>query len=697
MTDTYSIKFTSDGEPSGKTAISVAPTAVDNSTSIPIHGKYSTPFGEDLWTSIVHVMENFCSATGPSPTKVTMGQLWFDSTTQTLKVWKVLSVSPYTIGWAPVNSFDSNGTLSVALKTSVVDNGILDDSATYDGYYVTKGYSDAHYLPKGNYVAGTTALSKAKLKYSTDVTFDTNDTTALVTKKYVDDKVGVVGQLSFTVAPDGSMTATKALIGSANNLILDDTAVYDNYFITRDYADDRYFRVGTFVNSDHRESKVKIRYSPDVSYATNTDDDYTLVHKKYVTEAISIAAGAALSAPASGIVLSDGATLSNFVYNATVTGKFLSVNASGLLSWEPSGLPAWLSSTIGKGVLVSNGTTVNPMIGTGNQVLKTIDTGGVLSIGWGTGTPSWFPQTVPAKGVLTSDGTAVSSSIGSADTVLTVNSSNTLQWVSKTAIAGSSLPKSKGVVYVDSYGLPQVVLAEANDTVLTIDNTGTYKWLAKSSLGGSSGWTGTQHWRDETLNRYTATTYTNRTGFPIAVSIDDGNFANNGLQLYCDSALLLQSAISAGDCTASVTGIIPAGSTYKVVLFNNSPKVVQPRWRELTLQFNSGNSSFVTETLNDNGYFTTTSGFTMVWGSFRVDSNSNNIKGTQLFPVSFPIKCFQVIVGSTAGVISSGSASSEGFCVESFTNTGFSWYSAWNDRLIANQELGPIMFIAIGH
>lgn len=600
MTDTYTIRFTSDGEASGKTAITVAPTNVDNSTSIPIHGKYSTPFGEDLWTSILHVMENFCSATGPSPAKVTMGQLWFDSATQTLKIWRVLSVAPYTIGWAPVNSFDSSGTLSVALKTSVVDNGILDDSATYDGYFVTKGYSDAHYLPRGNYVSGTTALSKAKIKYSTDVTFDTGDTTALVTKKYVDDKIGVVGSLSISVDADGKMTATKAFLGSPDNFILNDTPAFNDYFVTRDYADDRYFLVGTFVNSTRRESRAKIQYSSDIAYASNTDDDYTLVHKKYVADAIAAAAGSGptIAVPSSGLVLSDGTALSNFAFTAANSGKFLSITQSGNLTWEDSGLPSWLSGTPAKGVLVSDGTAITPTIGTSGQFLKTIDTNGVLSIEWsGSSLPSWFPQTAPTKGVLVSDGTNVTSSIGGANTVLTVDASDTLQWVAKSSLGGGgvALPSTKGVLYINSTGSPTVVGSEGNDTVLSIDNTGAYMWIPKTSLGGSgTGWTGTEKWRDESANRFTATTYTNRTGFPIVVSIDDSVQSNNGLQLYCDGAILLQSVVAAANSTASLTGIIPAGSTYKVTLYNNSTNTVRLKWRELTLQFNggSGGSSF---------------------------------------------------------------------------------------------------------
>ena len=464
MTDTYTIRFTSDGETSGKTAITVAPTNVDNSTSIPIHGKYSTPFGEDLWSSILHVMENFCSTTGPSPAKVTMGQLWFDSATQTLKIWRVLSVAPYTIGWAPVNSFDSSGTLSVALKTSVVDNGILDDSATYDGYFVTKGYSDAHYLPKGNYVSGTTALSKAKIKYSTEVTFDTGDTTALVTKKYVDDKIGVVGSLSITVDADGKMTATKAFLGSPDNFILNDTPAFNDYFVTRDYADDRYFLVGTFDNSVRRQSRSKIKYSSDVVYATNSDDDYTLVHKKYVADAITAAASSSsIAVPPGGLVLSDGTELTNFAFTTDNSGKFLSVTPAGALSWADSGLPSWLSGTINKGVLVSDGSTISSIIGNGGKVLKTIDTSGVLSIGWGDAAmPSWFPQNVPVKGVLVSDGTNVSSSIGLAETVLSVDASNTLQWIAKSSLGGGGGSSGPTVAKLSTYSASFTVPATQN-------------------------------------------------------------------------------------------------------------------------------------------------------------------------------------------------------------------------------------------
>lgn len=70
---------------SGKTAIIVNDGTVDTSTSIALLGKNYQRFGELLNENLVHLLENFSSAT--APTNPIQGQLWFNTVTTYLMLY----------------------------------------------------------------------------------------------------------------------------------------------------------------------------------------------------------------------------------------------------------------------------------------------------------------------------------------------------------------------------------------------------------------------------------------------------------------------------------------------------------------------------------------------------------------------------------------------------------------------------------
>lgn len=69
--------YTVDYSDSGKSAILVNDGTVDTSTSIALIGKNYTRFGEVLNENLLHLLENFASATAPS--NPSEGQLWYDT------------------------------------------------------------------------------------------------------------------------------------------------------------------------------------------------------------------------------------------------------------------------------------------------------------------------------------------------------------------------------------------------------------------------------------------------------------------------------------------------------------------------------------------------------------------------------------------------------------------------------------------
>ncbi len=101
--------------------------------------------------------------------------------------------------------------------------------------------------------------------------------------------------------------------------------------------------------------------------------------------------------------------------------------------------------------------------------------------------------------------------------------------------------------------------------------------VPKNLLGiGGDGYS----WHDETSNRSAGTTYTNTTGKPIMVNIfsNQGNNCTVSIEVFIDGVSVPLAADNSSDypqCGGNV--IVPAGSTYKVAIYNASVN----KWLEL--------------------------------------------------------------------------------------------------------------------
>lgn len=72
----------------GLTPITVADSTVDSSQlSLSLIGRNATNYGEPLVRNFVHHLENFSNSTAPAPTTTLEGQLWWNKTEKTLRVY----------------------------------------------------------------------------------------------------------------------------------------------------------------------------------------------------------------------------------------------------------------------------------------------------------------------------------------------------------------------------------------------------------------------------------------------------------------------------------------------------------------------------------------------------------------------------------------------------------------------------------
>lgn len=101
----YSIKYSDQtSDPVNKKPFTIAPGAMDTTTSLVLPGQAAALYGEHIAENFLHMLENFASAT--SPANPTVGQLWYDSVLKQVRVLTAITtngagVKSYT--WSPVS------------------------------------------------------------------------------------------------------------------------------------------------------------------------------------------------------------------------------------------------------------------------------------------------------------------------------------------------------------------------------------------------------------------------------------------------------------------------------------------------------------------------------------------------------------------------------------------------------------------
>lgn len=293
----YTIKFSSNDDQQNTNLFSKPPFVVGEKTtntthtSLTLYGKYSIEFGEGLQTNLVRMLENFSRDTPPQ--HATTGQLWFDTTTKTLMVftpaptgsfWKPVGGSEFDVPLATADiagrvsvaqplMVDANGTLSLpnvtyaAINTgptpvseytfasnvnftggvysadekNFINPTVSKPASSFNNYFVTKKYADSRYAILGTAAGGTllpaTSDDLGGIIIGAPFTYDPTGLLSLNNITYT------ASTNLYEIAAD--LKVTQELVsGNSDNFIFSDTnkvsADYDNYFITKHFADTNY-------------------------------------------------------------------------------------------------------------------------------------------------------------------------------------------------------------------------------------------------------------------------------------------------------------------------------------------------------------------------------------------------------------------------------------------------------------------------
>jgi len=166
----------------------------------------------------------------------------------------------------------------------------------------------------------------------------------------------------------------------------------------------------------------------------------------------------------------------------------------------------------------------------------------------------------------------VQTKVGTLGTMATQNATavaitgGTITGITDLAVAdggtGASTLSANAVLLGNGTSALQTVAPSTSGNVLTSNGT---TWTSATPAGGIG--IG-QTWQDVTGSRSAGTTYTNSTGKPIFISVYGSGAPNNGaMSMTIDGVLIGRQgfqSISSGTSNATMTAIVPNGSTYRV-------------------------------------------------------------------------------------------------------------------------------------
>lgn len=194
---TYTINFSSNTDtkdvPTGKETFTILDRTTNNktSTSLILHGKGISPFGQEIWQNMVWMLENFCGES--APLKPTVGQLWYDNGEQVLKIYKQVISDAGTVvqDWYPLET-SANSTTTLDTVFFKDENGrTLNDRLTITGDLLStiNLKVTATSELKNVTVSGTIESTDSSTKYNS---IQNSDKTAkydlfFTTKKFTDD------------------------------------------------------------------------------------------------------------------------------------------------------------------------------------------------------------------------------------------------------------------------------------------------------------------------------------------------------------------------------------------------------------------------------------------------------------------------------------------------------------------------------
>lgn len=176
----YSISFTDSTNPL-KQPLVVPDKGINNQTSLVFVGKNYSNYGTYVGENFLHIMENFASSS--SPTNPVQGQLWFDTSSQVLKV----NLDGTESNWAPTGSVHK-----ATLKPSVASAGDIWVDTINQQLYIYTGSGSSWTLIGPQYTQGS--LTGQVVETVKDV----NNIDRYVLSIYADNfRVGIVSASTF--------------------------------------------------------------------------------------------------------------------------------------------------------------------------------------------------------------------------------------------------------------------------------------------------------------------------------------------------------------------------------------------------------------------------------------------------------------------------------------------------------------------
>lgn len=266
----------------GTFVATVADGSVDQSTSITLIGKNYAAFGEVFNENLVWMLENFANSTPPE--NPIIGQLWYDTTTSSLKIFDGLTFKSSTgieiSSTVPENSQD--GTLWFNSQTTQLN-------VASDGVFTVVGPLRA--IDRNGQIISNTEVVPSTL-------IDTSNAEHAVIKILVNSLlVAIVSSTSFTIALPGfnsivpgiNLNSTIVLNGTANNanklgnkLPADYVLATDGAFVNKaTFADDG-FSVDTAVTVNAVNDNVSVKLlnqNTSISFLTDNGQSTPLVIK----------------------------------------------------------------------------------------------------------------------------------------------------------------------------------------------------------------------------------------------------------------------------------------------------------------------------------------------------------------------------------------------------------------------------------
>jgi hypothetical protein len=286
----YTIKFT-DSSITGKSDILVYENSInDTSTTLELYGYGHKDYGAGLWQNMLHIMENFASAS-TAPAYPTVGQLWYNSGKKSLLIYVGTDDTAASNGWKNiVSNYDfsnnvSSGTPTVQYLTKSDLIGYLTPEVTQQltGNLVLKNNDSWYTTVDGNVRLDTSATIPgnyaASVRY-VNVKVDTVVTEKLTTMNNgnnvsADNVNTALSSYDTTGSPVGS---NHLYIRRVKNSPVESRTMYDNLILPEQTAtvipdDDNYAATKGFVRSVLSSSKSIVTSTTveTIAAATSTD------------------------------------------------------------------------------------------------------------------------------------------------------------------------------------------------------------------------------------------------------------------------------------------------------------------------------------------------------------------------------------------------------------------------------------------